>query len=105
MDSLNQENKIDNLDDKTHLNSKTLKTDLCTLNAVKRYRLKNADKIKEYREQYNRKKKEDKLKENPYLEYTRQQLFNKIFELDKEKIELNNRINQLEELVKQNKIT
>ena len=63
-------------------NIKHLKTNEYTLNAVKRYRLKNADKVKEYNKLYIKKKKEEKIKLNPYIELNKKQLYDKIFELE-----------------------
>jgi hypothetical protein len=67
--------------------SKQLKTNEYTLNAVKRYRLKNADKMKEYHKQYSQNKREEKLKENPDLKLNKIQLIEKI-KLLEEKIKL-----------------
>ena len=64
-----------------------LKTNDYTLNAVKRYRLKNADKMKEYHKQYSQNKREEKLKENPDLKLNKIQLIEKI-KLLEEKIKL-----------------
>ena len=61
---------------------KKLKTNPYTLNAIKKYRAKNAEKMKEYNKQYHQRKKEELKKINPYLDYTKQQLFDKIFELE-----------------------
>jgi len=63
---------------------KQLKTNSYTLNAIKKYRAKNADKVKEYNKIYRMKKKEEIKKINPYLDYTKQQLFDKIFALEEE---------------------
>jgi len=57
---------------------KNLKTDTCTLNAIKRYKLKNSDKIKEYHKQYNKQVKEAKIAENPNLTLTKKELIEKI---------------------------
>ena len=67
--------------------SRHLKTNDYTLNAVKRYRLKNADKMKEYHKQYSQNKREEKLKENPDLKLNKIQLIEKI-KLLEEKIKL-----------------
>ena len=67
--------------------SRQLKTNDYTLNAVKRYRLKNADKMKEYHKQYSQNKREEKLKENPNLKLNKIQLIEKI-KLLEEKIKL-----------------
>ena len=67
--------------------SRQLKTNDYTLNAVKRYRLKNADKMKEYHKQYSQNKREEKLKENPDLKLNKLQLIEKIKVLE-EKIKL-----------------
>jgi NifU-like protein involved in Fe-S cluster formation len=67
--------------------SRQLKTNDYTLNAVKRYRLKNADKMKEYHKQYSQNKREEKLKENPDLKLNKIQLIEKI-KLLEEKIKL-----------------
>jgi hypothetical protein len=67
---------------------KQLKTNSYTLNAIKRYRAKNADKVKEYNKIYHLKKKDELKKINPYLDYTKQQLFDKIFALEAEIKEL-----------------
>lgn len=62
--------------------SKQIKTDEYTLNAIKRYRAKNSDKMKEYNKQYHLKKKEEKHQANPYIKLTKTQLYEKIFELE-----------------------
>ena len=64
-----------------------LKTNDYTLNAVKRYRLKNADKMKEYHKQYSQNKREEKIKENPDLKLNKTQLLDKI-KLLEDKIKL-----------------
>ena len=56
----------------------SLKTDEYTLNAIKRYRLKNLDKIKEYNKEYNKQKKEAKIAENPNIKLNKKQLIEKI---------------------------
>jgi hypothetical protein len=66
-----------------------LKTNDYTLNAVKKYRLKNADKVKEYNQLYIKKKKDEKKKQNPYIDLNKKQLYEKIFELE-------NKIKELE---------
>ena len=68
--------------------SRQLKTNDYTLNAVKRYRLKNADKVKEYNQLYIKKKKEEKKIQNPYIDLNKTQLYDKIFELEKKIKEL-----------------
>ena len=70
-------------------NEKILKTNTYTLNAIKKYRAKNNDKIKEYNKQYRMKKKDELKITNPYLDYSKQQLFEKIFELENKLKELN----------------
>ena len=60
-----------------------LKTNDYTLNAVKKYRLKNADKVKAYNQLYIKKKKEEKKNQNPYIDLNKKQLYEKIFELEK----------------------
>ena len=57
---------------------KHLKTDTCTLNAIKRYKLKNSVKIKEYHKQYNKQVKEAKISENPNLTLNKKELIEKI---------------------------
>ena len=64
------------------ISEKLLKTDLYTLNAIKRYRAKNAEKVKEYNKQYHQKKKAEKHQENPYIKFTKAQLYDKIIELE-----------------------
>jgi len=68
--------------------SRQLKTNDYTLNAVKRYRLKNAEKVKEYNQLYIKKKKEEKKIQNPYIDFNKIQLYEKIFELEKKIKEL-----------------
>jgi len=68
--------------------SRQLKTNDYTLNAVKRYRLKNAEKVKEYNQLYIKKKKEEKKIQNPYIDLNKTQLYEKIFELEKKIKEL-----------------
>ena len=73
-----------------HINEpRQLKTNGYTLNAVKKYRLKNADKVKEYNQLYIKKKKDEKKKQNPYIDLNKKQLYEKIFELE-------NKIKELE---------
>jgi len=62
---------------------KHLKTADYTLNAVKRYRLKNSEKVKEYNRLYIKKKKDEKKIQNPYIDFNKTQLYEKIFELEK----------------------
>ena len=62
---------------------KQLKTNEYTLNAVKRYRLKNADKMKEYHKEYSKNKREEKIKANPDLKLNKTQLIEKIKILEK----------------------
>ena len=62
---------------------KQLKTNEYTLNAVKRYRLKNADKMKEYHKEYSKNKREEKIKANPDLKLNKTQLLEKIKILEK----------------------
>jgi hypothetical protein len=57
---------------------KQLKTNEYTLNAVKRYRLKNSDKMKEYHKEYSKNKREEKIKANPDLKLNKTQLIEKI---------------------------
>ena len=56
----------------------TLKTNDYTLNAIKRYRIKNVDKLKEYHKKYNKQKRDEKIEENPNLKLNKTQLINKI---------------------------
>ena len=91
IENLNIENKDD---------TKKLKTAIYTLNAVKKYRLKNASKVLEYSKEYNKKKKEEKKKINPYIDFTKKELFDKLFELENKIKELENSkidVNKLEE--------
>jgi hypothetical protein len=83
----NVENKS-NIQEIGNDTEKQLKTNSYTLNAIKRYRAKNADKVKEYNKIYHLKKKDELKKINPYLDYTKQQLFDKIFALEAEIKEL-----------------
>ena len=90
-ENLNIEHKDDN---------KKFKTAIYTLNAVKKYRLKNASKVLEYSKEYNKRKKEEKKKINPYIDFTKKELFNKIIELENKIKELENSkidVNKLEE--------
>ena len=80
---------IENLNIENKNDTKKLKTAIYTLNAVKKYRLKNADKMQEYSKLYTQKKKEEKRKINPYIDFTKKELFNKIFELENKIKELN----------------
>ena len=61
---------------------KLLKTQPYTLEAIKRYKTKNPDKIKQYNANYRQKQKDEKKKHNPYIDFTKQQLYDKIFELE-----------------------
>lgn len=83
----NVENKS-NIQEIGNDTEKQLKTNSYTLNAIKRYRAKNADKVKEYNKIYHLRKKDELKKINPYLDYTKQQLFDKIFALEAEIKEL-----------------
>ena len=59
-----------------------LKTNDYTLNAIKRYRTKNSDKLKEYHKEYNKKKRDEKIEKNPNLKLNKTQLINKITTLE-----------------------
>ena len=72
----NTNNTLSNLPQEQ--DTKQLKTNEYTLNAVKRYRLKNADKMKEYHKQYSKNKREEKIKENPDIKLNKTQLLEKI---------------------------
>ena len=78
-------------------NDKILKTDICTLNAIKRYKLKNSDKIKEYHKTYNKKLKDAKIADNPNLKLNKKELIEKISILEEKikKFELKLNINNL----------
>jgi hypothetical protein len=65
-----------------YTNDKLLKTDNCTLNAIKRYKLKNNEKIKEYHKQYNKQKRDEKIILNPNLKLTKLELIDKIYILE-----------------------
>ena len=54
----NDINSVINIQPQQIIESRQLKTNDYTLNAVKRYRLKNADKMKEYHKQYYKDNKE-----------------------------------------------
>ncbi len=56
-----------------------LKTNDYTLNAVKKYRLKNAKKVKEYNQLYIKKKKEEKKTQNIYIDFKKTQLYYYIY--------------------------
>jgi len=71
-----------------NISNNQLKTNTYTLNAIKKYRAKNADKVREYNKIYHLRKKDELKKINPYLDYTKQQLFDKIFALEAEIKEL-----------------
>lgn len=73
-------------------NEKVLKTDTYTLNAVKRYRAKNAEKMKEYNKQYHQRKKAEKHQVNPYIKFTKTQLYEKIFEYERKIADLENQL-------------
>ena len=83
---------INNINNETtnnfNISNNQLKTNSYTLNAIKKYRAKNADKVKEYNKIYHLRKKDELKKINPYLDYTKQQLFDKIFALEAEIKEL-----------------
>lgn len=88
----------DVVEDDNNLNNdisieKTLKTDSYTLNAIKRYRAKNAEKMKEYNKEYHQKKKAEKHQANPYIKFTKTQLYDKLFEYE-------NKISSLEAKLK-----
>ena len=57
---------------------KILKTNICTINAIKRYKLKNSDKIKEYHKKYNKQIKDAKIANNPNLKLNKTELITKI---------------------------
>ena len=80
--------QITTLQQQSNEPSRQLKTNDYTLNAVKRYRLKNAEKVKEYNQLYIKKKKEEKKIQNPYIDFNKTQLYEKIFELEKKIKEL-----------------
>ncbi len=63
-------------------NDTLLKTNDYTLNAIKRYRIKNSDKLKEYHKQYNKQKRNEKIEKNPNLKLNKSQLINKIIILE-----------------------
>lgn len=77
----NVENKS-NIQEIGNDTEKQLKTNSYTLNAIKKYRAKNADKVKEYNKIYHLKKKAEKHCANPYIKLTKTQLYDKIFELE-----------------------
>ena len=79
----NNDTQITTLQQQTTEPSRHLKTNDYTLNAVKRYRLKNAEKVKEYNQLYIKKKKEEKKTQNPYIDFNKKELYEKIFELEK----------------------
>lgn len=56
-------------------------TDSYTRNAIERYREKNINKAREYNRQYNQKRKEEKIKENPYYGLSKQDIYKKIQEM------------------------
>lgn len=78
---ITESNRVIQNDDITK-SEKTFKTHSYTLNAIRKYREKNVDKIKDYNKKYNQRKKEELKKQNPYIDYTKQQLYDKIFELE-----------------------
>ena len=84
----NDNNTVINIPQQT-IEPRQLKTNDYTLNAVKKYRLKNAEKVKEYNQLYIKKKKEEKKQQNPYIDLNKKQLYEKIFELE-------NKIKELE---------
>ena len=84
----NNDTPITTLQQQSNDPSRQLKTNDYTLNAVKRYRLKNAEKVKEYNQLYIKKKKEEKKIQNPYIDFNKTQLYEKIFELEKKIKEL-----------------
>ena len=57
-------------------------TDNYTLNAIKRYRLKNSNKLKEYHKQYNKQKRDEKIALNPNIKLNKKQLIEKISNLE-----------------------
>ena len=77
----NDNNTVINIPQQT-IEPRQLKTNDYTLNAVKKYRLKNAEKVKEYNQLYIKKKKEEKKQQNPYIDLNKKQLYEKIFELE-----------------------
>ena len=78
----NDNNTVINIPQQT-IEPRQLKTNDYTLNAVKRYRLKNADKMKEYHKEYSKNKREEKIKANPDLKLNKTQLLDKIKLLEK----------------------
>lgn len=60
----------------------SLITDTYTINAIKRYRLKNSNKLKEYHKQYNKQKRDEKIALNPNLKLNKKQLIEKILNLE-----------------------
>jgi hypothetical protein len=88
IDNDNIANNVNNVVDNSNIQEignnaeKQLKTDSYTLNAIKKYRAKNADKVKEYNKIYHQKKKAEKHCANPYIKLTKTQLYDKIFALE-----------------------
>jgi len=75
---------------------KQLKTKENKLKAIKRYRIKNADKMKEYHKQYSQNKREEKIKANPDLKLNKTQLIEKIKLLEDKNKLLEDKIKELE---------
>jgi len=92
----NNNTLIDITQHQTTETSRQLKTNEYTLNAVKRYRIKNADKMKEYHKQYSQNKREEKIKANPDLKLNKTQLIEKIKLLEDKNKLLEDKIKELE---------
>jgi len=92
----NDFNQIINIPPQQTNESRQLKTNEYTLNAVKRYRIKNADKMKEYHKQYSQNKREEKIKANPDLKLNKTQLIEKIKLLEDKNKLLEEKIKELE---------
>jgi hypothetical protein len=89
----NTELTANNESEPVEVSDKVYLTNSYTRNAIERYRAKNIDKAREYNKLYNQKRKEDKIKENPFYGLTKQELIKIINDYK-------NKVNDLEEQVK-----
>jgi hypothetical protein len=88
----NTELTANNESEPVEVSDKVYLTNSYTRNAIERYRVKNADKLKEYHKQYHQKRKDEIRKDNPYYGLTKQELIKIINDYK-------NKVNDLEEQV------
>ena len=80
------------------IQEKVYLTDTYTRNAIDRYREKNIDKAREYNKLYNQKRKEDKIKENPFYGLTKKEIYYKLNEMHAKIIDLETKLSKYENI-------